>query len=188
MMVLRRQKIAEEHSVPGEDLHGNAPAEDLRQGRRSEMNGLADDEPVQIAKWDLAQKFLTLRGWVPAVDFGPLSGQMDPAVWLIDDGGRHLARRCMIYDLGIDGRLQLEHLDFRQRVLTHDSLNPTIEQGRVADGLVQLFLAPRPVLLERAFLCFQVVAQRLERFDHSFYVLTELGPSQILIELFHLGL
>ena len=89
MMVLRGQEVAKEPPVPGEELDRDAAAQDLRQGRRGEMDRLAGDHPLQIAKRNLAQEFVAILLYVPAMDLQPFAGERDPQVGLVEAGGGH---------------------------------------------------------------------------------------------------
>ena len=87
--VLRGKKSAQKLAAPAEEAHGDAGAQQGRQGLGSDLHRLGDDEAVQVADGDFAQDLVALGGLVVPEDFEALAFEADPATVLVNGGGGH---------------------------------------------------------------------------------------------------
>ena len=92
VVVLGGEEAAEEGATPGEELDGNAAAEEFSHGGAGELYGFAGDDAVEVAEGDFAEEFVGgARGGVLGLtpDFEAFAVEVDAEVGLVEAGGGH---------------------------------------------------------------------------------------------------
>jgi len=83
------EEAAEEAAGPVEEADGDVGAEEGGQGGGGDLDGLGEDEALDVAEGDFADDFLGAGVGVAGPDFEALGFEVDAGVGQLDAGGGH---------------------------------------------------------------------------------------------------
>ena len=87
--IASRGEVAERAALVRHDDHGNAAAQDFREGFRRNLNAFVQQEAVEVVQWNLPQAAFIAGVRMPAVDFKSGRGEAETVSGSIEASSGH---------------------------------------------------------------------------------------------------